>query len=164
MAAATVICAMTVAPPRPTRLLSRRMTDAPFRAAAIAAYIPAPPAPTISTSVVRWGITAGDWLALKRSAVAPALIRSLREWIGTKLELDDLRLRSFATFYMKRRAGACGCPEAFALPAGFGIVDPTVHPLSIEAQWIGHAQVDEFSVHHGQQRIVQVAGGDGHIL
>src|SRR6516225_10222658 len=56
MAAATVICAMTVAPPRPTSPLSRRMTDAPCRAAAIAAYIPAPPAPTIRTSVARWRI------------------------------------------------------------------------------------------------------------
>jgi len=42
-AAATVICAITVAPPAATRLLSSRMTDAPPRAAAIAAYMPAPP-------------------------------------------------------------------------------------------------------------------------
>jgi hypothetical protein len=32
------------------------MTDAPLRAAAMAAYIPAPPAPTISTSVDKWGM------------------------------------------------------------------------------------------------------------
>ncbi len=56
-ATATVICAMIVAPPRPTWPLSTRSTEAPSRAAAIAAYIPAPPAPTTSTSVESWGMT-----------------------------------------------------------------------------------------------------------
>ena len=52
-AAATVIWAITVAPPRPTMFLSARMTAAPVRAAAKAAYMPAPPAPTTRTSVER---------------------------------------------------------------------------------------------------------------
>src|SRR5689334_787769 len=41
---------MTVAPPRPICPLSTSNTVAPARAAAMAAYIPAAPAPTISTS------------------------------------------------------------------------------------------------------------------
>ena len=58
-AAATVICAITVAPPRPIMFLSARMTPAPARAAASAAYMPAPPAPTTRTSVERC-IRSGD--------------------------------------------------------------------------------------------------------
>src|SRR5262245_4435641 len=42
---------MTVAPPRPIRLRSIRNTEAPWRAAAIAAYMPAPPEPMTRTSV-----------------------------------------------------------------------------------------------------------------
>src|SRR6266545_4451823 len=53
-ATATVICAMIVAPPRPTWPLSTSSTEAPLRAAVIAAYMPAPPAPTIRTSEERW--------------------------------------------------------------------------------------------------------------
>src|SRR5580692_9531108 len=53
MAADTVIIAITVAPPRPIRLRSARITDAPEASASSAAYIPAPPAPTIRTSVSR---------------------------------------------------------------------------------------------------------------
>ena len=43
--------AQTVAPPRLIRLLSASSARAPARAAATAAYIPAPPAPTMKTSV-----------------------------------------------------------------------------------------------------------------
>ncbi len=50
-ATATVICAMTVAPPRPIRLRSASKTCAPRRAASIAAYMPAAPEPMTSTSV-----------------------------------------------------------------------------------------------------------------
>src|SRR5262249_25520551 len=53
-ATATVICAITVAPPRPIRLLSSRNTEAPARAASIAAYMPAPPDPMIRTSATTW--------------------------------------------------------------------------------------------------------------
>jgi hypothetical protein len=49
-ATATVICAITVAPPRPIRLRSTSSTFAPARAAAMAAYIPAAPEPMTSTS------------------------------------------------------------------------------------------------------------------
>src|SRR5215475_14356619 len=42
---------MTVAPPRPIRLLSTRKVLHPARAASIAAYMPAPPDPMIRTSV-----------------------------------------------------------------------------------------------------------------
>ena len=51
IATATVICAITVAPPRPIRLRSISSTRQPARAASIAAYIPAPPAPMTRTSV-----------------------------------------------------------------------------------------------------------------
>src|SRR5688572_17911081 len=49
-ATATVICAMTVAPPRPIRLRSTISTLAPARAAVMAAYIPAAPDPITRTS------------------------------------------------------------------------------------------------------------------
>src|SRR5215475_262938 len=45
---------MTVAPPRPIRLLSTRKVLHPARAASIAAYMPAPPDPMIRTSVSTW--------------------------------------------------------------------------------------------------------------
>src|SRR5688572_1796499 len=49
-ATATVICAITVAPPRPIRLRSTSSTFAPARAAVMAAYMPAAPDPITSTS------------------------------------------------------------------------------------------------------------------
>src|SRR4029434_775823 len=89
--------------------------------------------------------------ATKSPAVAApvrsAAIRSLREWIRTKLELYDFGLRPFATFHMEWRAGAGGRPEPFALPAGLGIVDAAVHPLSVEPQRIGHTESNKLPVH-----------------
>src|SRR5262245_31316944 len=154
---------MTVAPPRPTRLLSRRMTDAPFRAAAMAAYIPAPPAPTISTAVVRWGITAGPGWRLSGARCARP-IRSLRERIGTKLKMHRERFGTFAVLHQPRRAVTARTPQAATFPAGFRVVYATVEPFGIKAQRIGHGQQNHLAVFQRNQAMMQVSGGHWHVF
>src|SRR3954451_8776267 len=83
-AAATVICAITVAPPRPIRLRSASMTVAPARAATIAAYIPAPPDPTIRTSV---SACIGSW---RIPALQVRHNRRLRGFAFARGDLDRL--------------------------------------------------------------------------
>src|SRR5262245_7511205 len=89
---------------------------------------------------------------------------SVRQRSGTELESDDLARRLLAALYVEWRAGRVGRPQPLALPATIRIVDAAIHPLGVKAQRIGHAQVDELSVHEGEQRLVGVAGGDGHVL
>src|SRR6266403_4305301 len=62
--------------------------------------------------------------------------RLVREWVGAKLEMQDLARRSFTTFRVKRSASAVGCPQSFSLPASVWIVDPAVHPFRIESHGI----------------------------
>jgi hypothetical protein len=50
----------------------------------------------------------------------------MRWRVGAKLELHDLGLRTFAAFHVEWRAGASGCPKAFALLSGFWIVDALI--------------------------------------
>src|SRR3989442_7804033 len=88
---------------------------------------------------------------------------SRRKRIGTKLELHDLARRPLAAFDMEGRSGAVGRPQSLALPASIRIVDAPVHPLGVEAEGIRDAKGDELPLHEGQQRLVGVAGGDGHV-
>src|SRR5437667_1959870 len=88
---------------------------------------------------------------------------SRRERIGTKLELHDLARRSLAALDMEGRSGAVGRPQSLALPASIRIVDAPIHPLRVEAHGIRDAKGDELPVHEGQQRLVGVTGGDGHV-
>ena len=92
------------------------------------------------------------------------LFASLRQRIGAKLEVQDLGLCPLAAFYMEWRPVAEGRPQPFALPAGLWIVEAPIHPFGVEAQRIRYAKSDEFSVRQSQQPVVQVAGGDRHVL
>src|SRR6059036_3559743 len=92
------------------------------------------------------------------------LFPSLRQRIGTKLEVQDLGLCPFAAFDVERSPVAEGRPQTFALPAGLWIVDAPIHPFGVKTHGIGHAKSDEFPVHHGQQRVIKIAGGDRHVF
>jgi len=53
-------------------------------------------------------------------------LRSLRQRIGTKLELQHLGLCPLAAFDVEGRPVAEGRPQTFALPTGIGIVDAPI--------------------------------------
>src|SRR5262245_2214594 len=61
---------------------------------------------------------------------------------------------------MERGARGHGGPQPATLPAAFRIVDSSVHPLRIEAEWIRHPQHDPFAILQRQQRLGCVAGTD----
>jgi hypothetical protein len=106
------------------------------------------------------GGTGGSWLSgdallavrvlgQRASALCCEPVVSKCQWIGPKLEADDLWFGSLATFHMEWGAGTVGRPDPAALPAGIGVVDATVHPLDIEAKRIWHPQGDELAINQG---------------
>ena len=63
-------------------------------------------------------------------------IRSPRERVGTKLDLDRLRPRPLAAFIVEERPRA-GCrPQCLALPIGVWIIDAPIDVLGEHAHWI----------------------------
>src|SRR5207237_3819061 len=50
------------------------------------------------------------------------------------------------------------------LPVLFRVVDAPVEPLGVIAHRVRHAQHDELALDQREQRIVEVAGGDRHVL
>src|SRR5262247_1405948 len=89
--------------------------------------------------------------------------RSPREWVGAELELDDLACRPFAAFDVEGCTGGVRGPQPLAFPAGARVVDPSVHPLGVEAHRVGDPQDDELAVHEGQQPLVGVPGADRYV-
>src|SRR5215470_11062522 len=89
--------------------------------------------------------------------------RSPREWVGAELELDDLARRPLAAFDMEGCSGGVGRPQPLAFPAGVRVVDPSVHPLGVEAHRIGDTQDHELAVDEGEQTLVGVPGADRHV-
>src|SRR5215468_425225 len=65
---------------------------------------------------------------------------------------------------MERRARAHGRPKPAALPTGVRIVDATVHPLRVEAEWIRNAEDDPLAVLEREQGLGRVAGVDRRVL
>ena len=49
-------------------------------------------------------------------------------------------------------------------PSSLRIVDAPVETLRVKAHRVGHAQDDHLAVFHGDQAVVQVAGGHGHVF
>ena len=88
----------------------------------------------------------------------------LRQRIGSDLEVHDHRLHTLATFLQPRRAIALRRPQAPALPAGIGIVDAAVEALGVEAGRIRHLQRDHLAVLERDHAVVEVAGGDRHVV
>src|SRR5438094_143456 len=86
------------------------------------------------------------------------------QWTGPQLKVQNLARRSLAPFHMKRRPRADRRPKPASLPSRVGIVDPTVHPLRVEAHRIGNAQNDPLAVLEREQRLRLVARVDWHIL
>jgi hypothetical protein len=68
---------------------------------------------------------------------ACVLLRSMRQQIGAKLELHELRRSAFAALDVERRAVARGRPNSAAFLTAVRVVDPAVHGLGVEAYGIG---------------------------
>jgi hypothetical protein len=61
---------------------------------------------------------------------------------------------------MEGRARADRRPQSSSLPTRVRIVDPAVHPLGVEAEWIGDAQDDPLAVFEREQGLGFIAGVD----
>ena len=124
-AAATVICAITVAPPRPTMLRSARtIRPAPASAAASAAYMPAPPAPMTSTSAAIWAGACVIACLLRRSLGRRGPIRAAGGARPRAGRAHSRRRRG--TRARRRRCGPrSGCPSA----------RPRTHSRSAPRRW-----------------------------
>src|SRR5262245_62385282 len=104
------------------------------------------------------------------SATLPSNFMSVVERARTQLEVHDQRARQrlpwsagtrrVDTFDVHGRTIARCHPEAAALPARLGIVDPAVHALGEEAHRIWHAKLDHFPVRQRVERIGVVARAD----
>src|SRR5258705_2650256 len=57
-----------------------------------------------------------------------------------------------------------GGPQALALPAAIGIIDPAVDVFREEAHRVGHCDADELAVDQRENPAVEIAHGDGHVL
>src|SRR6266704_6640249 len=68
-------------------------------------------------------------------------VLSVRQGIRTNLNLVHLGPVLSAAFVVEHGARARHRPQAFAFPAGVGVVDAAVHELGVEAQRIRHTQV-----------------------
>src|SRR5690348_11902532 len=81
----------------------------------------------------------------------PDVFRSVSEWIGPNLEVDDLRICPFPRLAMEWRACAPCCPDSLSLPSAVRVVDAPVHSLCEKAHRIGNAHDHEFPVHQSDQ-------------
>ena len=88
----------------------------------------------------------------------------LRQRIMLHLDLDCARALALTTFHQPGRAVFIGAPGSATLPARLGIVDAAVEPLGVEAHRIGDAQHDHRAAGIGDEPVLQVGGGDRHIL
>src|SRR4051794_38440703 len=71
---------------------------------------------------------------------------SIRQWIGSDLEMNYLASGSLSSFTMERCTRAPGCPESLPFPACCRVVDPSVHALGIKSQRVRDAHDDELSI------------------
>src|SRR5450756_797216 len=94
---------------------------------------------------------------------AGPLRRSVRQRVGTHLDLEDLRIGLLAAFAVEVGARPRRGPDAAAFPARRCVVDPAIDILGEEAERIRHPQRDEFAVDQSQQRFAAIGGGDRHV-
>lgn len=85
-------------------------------------------------------------------------VASVSERIWTQLKVHDLGQASLAAFHEPWSSIATGGPQAAALPSRIRIIDAPIESLGVEAQWIGYAQHDHFTVLEGDEAVVEVAG------
>ena len=85
-------------------------------------------------------------------------VASVSERIWTQLKVHDLGQASLAAFHEPWSSIATGGPQAAALPSRICIIDAPIESLGVEAQWIGYAQHDHFTVLEGDEAVVEVAG------
>src|SRR5580693_1499585 len=74
------------------------------------------------------------------------------------------RRHAEAAFLVPGHAVAARGPQAAAFPADLWIVDAAVEALGVEAGRVGHFHGDHFALGKGDQAVVEIAGGDRHIV
>src|ERR1700756_1766494 len=87
----------------------------------------------------------------------------VRQRIRPQLHLEHLGIGVLAALAVEVRPRARGGPEAAALPAGGGIVDPAVDILGEEAERIRHTEGHELAIDQSQQRFATIGGSDRHV-
>src|SRR5689334_16918886 len=95
---------------------------------------------------------------------APPVI-SVRQRVGSELEMNRQRLRAFPALDQPRRAIPTSGPQTTALPAGFRIVDAAVESLGVEAERIRHPERHHLAILvEGDEAVHQVGGRHRDIL
>src|SRR5205814_5378051 len=82
--------------------------------------------------------------------------RSMRQRIGTDLDVHRARRRTFAGLHQPRRAVTVRAPESPAFPPGIRVIDPRVEALGKETYRIGDAERDEFAILQCDEAVVQI--------
>src|SRR2546421_12846676 len=75
----------------------------------------------------------------------PGMMHLAREWVGPKLEVQNLARRPLAAFRVKRRSRAVGGPNPLALPTSLQVIDSAVHPFGVEPHRIGYSKDNKLS-------------------
>src|SRR6202051_691480 len=89
---------------------------------------------------------------------------SVRQRIGAELDVHGGRDRARADFLEPGRTLAVRAPQAAALPAGVGIVDPPIEALGIEAERIGNPDRDHLAVLQRHEAVTEIGGGHRDVL
>src|SRR3954471_22608800 len=88
---------------------------------------------------------------------------SLRQRIRPHLEMKNFARRPLPRLHVERRARRDSRPQSLAFPAGFRIVNTSIHPLRIEPCRIRHTKDDELSVFQCEKSLGGIARVDGGI-
>src|SRR5262249_1375846 len=90
--------------------------------------------------------------------------RSVRQRVGTDLDVHRDRRHAFAALLQPGGAVPFRRPQAPTLPAGLRIVDAGVETLGIEAERIWHPQHHHFAVDQSGEAVVLVGGRDRNVI
>src|SRR5437588_8999214 len=74
---------------------------------------------------------------------------------STPFPYTTLFRSALAAFHQPGRAVTVGAPQAAALPAGAGIIDPSVEALGVEAHRVGDAQQDHLAVLERDEAVLE---------
>src|SRR4030095_8313305 len=91
-------------------------------------------------------------------------LNSLRQRIRPHLEVQYLAHGPFPSFHVKRCARAHRREQASALPTSLRIIDPAIHPLRVETEWIWNAEDYPFPIFQRQKPFRSVTSVDRHVL
>src|SRR5690349_15438994 len=117
------------------------------------------------------GVHAQDMLKTKTPGAGDACrassrvrSRSMRQRIGTNLNVYRERPRAFSKLVEPGRAVTAGAPKAAALPAGIRVVDARIQTLGVKSHRVWHPHQDHLPVFEADEAILEVGSRDRNVL